>query len=243
MRPLLIIKTGDAMESVRARRGDYDAWIESGLAADPLPVQVICVHRDEALPGPESVAGVVVTGSPAMVSHREPWSEATAEWLAHAFGLGTPILGICYGHQLLAHALGGRVGPNPLGRQMGTVALQLDAAGDPLLGGLPRETDFQVTHVEVVLEFPPGAEGLAVNAMDPHAAYRVGPEAWGLQFHPEFDADIMRGYIEGRRQVIRDEGGDPDALLARVGESPWGPPVLARFADRVRASEARRTAP
>lgn len=243
MRPLLIVKTGDAMETVRARRGDYDAWIGSGLAAGALPVQVVNVHRDETLPGPESLAGVVVTGSPAMVSHREAWSEATAQWLGGAFASGTPILGICYGHQLLAHALGGRVGPNALGRQMGTVSLHLEAEGDPLLGELPREAVFQVTHVEVVLEFPPGAVALATNAMDPHAAFRVGTGAWGLQFHPEFDAEIMRGYIEGRREVIRDEGGDPEALLAGVRESPCGPKVLARFAEWVRASEARRPGP
>ena len=243
MRPLLIVKTGDAMETVRVRRGDYDTWIESGLAAGALPVQVVNVHRDEPLPGPESLAGVVVTGSAAMVSHREAWSEATAHWLAGAFAEGTPILGICYGHQLLAHALGGRVGPNARGRQMGTVSLKLEAEGDPLLGELPRETLFQVTHLEVVLEFPPGAVALASNAMDPHAAFRVGAGAWGIQFHPEFDADIMRGYIEGRREVISDQGGDPDALLAGVRESPCGPKVLSRFAQWVRDSEPRPTAP
>lgn len=241
MRPLLIVKTGDAMEQVCARRGDYDGWIRSGLATETLPVQVASVHRDESLPDPESVAGVVVTGSPAMVSHREAWSEDTARWLVRAFEAGTPILGICYGHQLLAHALGGRVGPNALGRQMGTVSLQLDADGDPLLGELPGEAVVQVTHVEVVLEFPKGAIRLARNAMDPHAAFRVGAGAWGVQFHPEFDADIMRGYIEGRREMIASEGGDPDALLAGVRDSPHGPAVLASFGELVRAAEAHRS--
>jgi GMP synthase (glutamine-hydrolysing) len=240
MRPLLIVKTGDAMARVRARRGDYDAWIRSGLAAETLPVQVACVHRDESLPDPESVAGVVVTGSAAMVSHREAWSEDTARWLAGAFEAGTPILGICYGHQLLAHALGGRVGANARGRQMGTISLQLDAAGDPLLGELPGEVAVQMTHVEVVLEFPGGAIRLGTNAMDPHAAFRVGACAWGLQFHPEFDADIMRGYIEGRRELIAGEGGDADALLATVRDSWHGPAILARFGELVRVAEGRR---
>src|SRR5262245_61079370 len=99
-------------------------------------VEVAAVAQGDPLPAPESPAGVVVTGSSAMVSHREPWSELTAEWLARAVELGTPVLGICYGHQLLAHALGGAVGRNPRGREIGTVEVRslLPGQQDPLFG-------------------------------------------------------------------------------------------------------------
>jgi len=241
VRPLVIVKTGDALPDVAARRGDFDGWIRDGLALAEARVDTVCVHRDEVLPSPESIAGAVVTGSAAMVSEREPWSERTAAWLAEARAAGTWILGICYGHQLLAHALGGRVGPNPHGRQIGTIALDLDAQGDALLGGLPRQVIVQATHVEVVLELPAAAAGLGGSAADSNAAFRSGDRAWGVQFHPEFDADVMRGYIEGRRSLIEAEGGDPDALWANCRDSPHGAAVLARFGDLVRAAEAGRT--
>ncbi|HIF95913.1 MAG TPA: glutamine amidotransferase [Myxococcales bacterium] len=238
MKPILILKTGDTLPDVSARRGDFDLWIREGLALSDVPVETVCVFRDEPLPSPQSVAGVVVTGSAAMVSEREAWSERSAAWLAAAVGSGTWILGICYGHQLLAHALGGRVGPNPRGRQIGTISLQLDAPGDALLGGLPEEIVVQATHLEVVLEFPKAATALGTNTMDANAAFRVGERAWGVQFHPEFDADIMRGYIRGRRELIVQEGGDPVALEAACRDSPHGAAVLARFGELVRRAES-----
>ena len=238
MRPLLILKMGDTLPEVFARRGDYDAWIRPGLALSRLPVEVVCAHRDEPLPPPESLAGVVVTGSPAMVSAREAWSERSGAWLARAVAADTWILGICYGHQLLAHALGGRVGPNPRGRQIGTIAVRLDAQGDPLMGGLPEELVVQATHVEVVREFPEAAVRLGANTMDPNAAFRLGARAWGVQFHPEFDADIMRGYIRGRSGLIAEEGGDPSALEAACRDSSHGTALLARFGELVESAEA-----
>ena len=119
--PLLIVKTGTTLPHILEMRGDFDDWIAARLAWS-AELQVVEVYESEAspraLPDPESVAGIVVTGSGAMVSHREPWSEATAAWLALAAQTDTPCLGICYGHQLLAHALGGSVGPTPGGREM-----------------------------------------------------------------------------------------------------------------------------
>ena len=238
MRPLLIVKAGDTLPDVAARRGDFDRWIGEALALSSLPVETVNVHRDEALPPPESVAGVVVTGSPAMVSHREPWSERTAAWLAEAFAAQTWILGICYGHQLLAHGLGGRVGPNPRGRQIGTVDVELDAQGDRLLGDLPRNVRVQASHSEVVLEFPDGAIPLGRCPMDPHHACRLGDRVWGVQFHPEFDADIMRGYIEARRPQLEEEDLPADELVEACADSPHGARVLERFSERVRSDSA-----
>jgi GMP synthase (glutamine-hydrolysing) len=198
----------------------------------PARARVAAAREDAELPDPGSLAAVVLTGSSAMVSEREAWSERTAEWLRGAVAGGTPVLGICYGHQLLAHALGGRVGRNPRGREIGTVWVEaLPAArDDALLGELPVRCPVQVTHVESVLELPPGATLLAASEGDPHQAFAVGPRAWGVQFHPEFDADAIRAYLEARRELIRAEGRDPEALLAGVRESPCGPALLRRFA-------------
>jgi GMP synthase (glutamine-hydrolysing) len=229
---VLVLKTGTTLDALRARRGDYEDWIIAGLGLPRQAVRVVAVLEGESLPTPESPAAVVVTGSSAMVSERAPWSERAAAWLRDAAHAGTPVLGICYGHQLLGHALGGEVGPNPRGREMGTVRVDLCAAGcdDALLGSLERPLRVQATHAESLLELPPGAMVLAGNAADPHHAFAWGTRAWGVQFHPEFDADVMRAYLEARREVLRDEGIDPDSLVRDVTETPQGPELLRRFA-------------
>ena len=180
----------------------------------------------------ERLAGVVVTGSSAMVSEREAWSERTAAWLATAVSAETPVLGICYGHQLLAHGLGGRVGVNPRGREIGSINVEIgDAAReDALFRGFAGPLRVQATHMESVLEIPPGARLLGSSAGDPHHAFAVGTTAWGVQFHPEFDAATVRHYIEARRQMIRDEGLDPDALKRGTRDAPDGGAILRRFA-------------
>jgi GMP synthase (glutamine-hydrolysing) len=233
VRRVLVIKTGTTLPELRPRRGDYEDWIVERLGLPWERIELVVAYEGETLPDPHEPAGVVVTGSSALVSAREPWSERVAAWLREAVATGTPLFGICYGHQLLAHALGGRVGRNPRGREIGTVALELHAAAreDPLLGGLPAQLKVQATHVESVLELPPGARLLASSATDPHQAFACGERAWGVQFHPEFDAEVVRTYLEVRREEIRGEGIDPESLERTVEESPHGTRLLRRFAE------------
>ena len=130
---ILILKTGEALPAVRSRCGDFEHWIARGLGRSVESLEVVAVHADAPLPPPERIDGVVVTGSPAMVSERAEWSERAARWLAGVVREdAVPVLGLCYGHQLLAHALGGDVGPNPRGREMGTVEVALPDGLAPL---------------------------------------------------------------------------------------------------------------
>ncbi|MBT37202.1 MAG: GMP synthase [Deltaproteobacteria bacterium] len=228
----VILKTGTTLPELRARRGDYEDWFLDGLGVPSEQARVVAVYEGEGPPPADVPVGVVVTGSSAMVSDREPWSEAAAAWLRDAVAAATPVLGVCYGHQLLAHALGGVVAPNPRGREMGTLRLRLlsEARDDPLLGGFTDPLCVQATHVESVLELPAGARRLAESGLDANHAFAVGERAWGLQFHPEFDADVMQAYLAARREILRSEGIDPERLERRVEESPHGSELLRRFA-------------
>src|SRR5688572_19663066 len=129
-RPVVIVKVGSAVPEVLERRGDFERLIveRSGLPAER--VRVVDPRQGAELPDPARIAGAIITGSSAMVTHREPWSVATAAWIPTLIEEGTPLLGICYGHQLLADALGGEVAKNPRGREIGTVQIDLtdDAA-------------------------------------------------------------------------------------------------------------------
>jgi GMP synthase (glutamine-hydrolysing) len=110
------------------------------------------------------------------------------------------------------------------------VHLLPDAASDSLLGVLDGEIAAQQTHSESVLELPPGARRLAENDCDPNQAYALGENVWGVQFHPEFDADVVRAYLVERADALREEGLDPEAISDRVTETPAGPLLLRRFA-------------
>jgi GMP synthase (glutamine-hydrolysing) len=231
MDPLLIVKTGTTLASLAGECGDFEDWISAGMGLERNRVTVIAAFEGEALPDPKQFAGIVVTGSSAMVSHREIWSESTAEWLRDAVQCATPVLGICYGHQLLAHALGGRVGPNPRGRQIGTIRVQLaeKAEEDALLAGFGGSLRAHTTHAEAVLELPDAAVRLGSSQRDPNTAFCFGNAAWGVQFHPEFDAHVMRRYLEERRELLVAEELDVDARLRAVEECPDAAGVLRRF--------------
>jgi GMP synthase (glutamine-hydrolysing) len=233
-RPLLIIKTGSSIPSLVARRGDFEDWIAQGLSLSRTAAIIVDVTKGEKLPAPDVVRGVVISGSHAMVTEHQAWSERTAQWLSDAVQTGVPMLGICYGHQLLAYALGGEVGDNPNGREFGTVDIHLRAGiaafGDPLFAGLSTPIQGHVSHTQSVLKLPEGAHVLATSAMEPHAAIAFAPRVWGVQFHPEFDADIVRTYIRAYADVLRSEGQDPEQRLATCHDTPVGTALLQQFA-------------
>lgn len=228
VRPLVILKTGSTLPNLRSR-GDYEDWIARGL--DVPNIEVCRLKEGEALPDPSEIRGVVITGSAAMVTERLEWSERAAAWLPDVVRRGVPVLGICYGHQLLAHAFGGEVGFNPRGREVGTIDVELKeaAATDPLFRDLGPRLVVSASHQQSVLRLPEGARLLASNEHDPHQAMAIGPSAWGLQFHPEWDHAIARAYVEHQRDALRDEGQDPD-LLAKSRPSTDGAAILRRFA-------------
>jgi len=79
MKPLLIVKTGQTLPALRASGEDFEDWIMRGLAIDRGRVLLVNAYADEALPQLDTIAGMIVTGSPAMVTDREPWSERCAQ--------------------------------------------------------------------------------------------------------------------------------------------------------------------
>ncbi|MBC8341589.1 MAG: glutamine amidotransferase [Proteobacteria bacterium] len=236
MKPLLILKTGTTLPAIAEARGDFEDWIGEGMAFSSDELEVASVYEGDSLPDPDSLSGVVVTGSSALVTEKEDWSERSAAWLPRAIDRKIPLLGICYGHQLLAHAVGGRVERNPLGREIGTVEVRFgdSAKDDELLCVLPDQISVQVSHVESVVKLPPGATHHGASAGDLNQAFAFGTCAWGVQFHPEFDADIVRGYIRGRRALLVDEGIDPEALLSAANDTDHGTALLRRFGEIVR---------
>lgn len=236
MKPCLIIKAGEKIPSLTATPGDYEDWVATGMGLTAGECLVVAPYRGDPLPPHEAVSGVVVTGSGAMVTDGDEWIETCAAWLHEAVLRHLPLLGICFGHQLLAYALGGKVDYNPAGVEVGSVeiTLQQAAQSDPLLGNLPDRFTAQLSHRQSVLSLPEGAKRLAHSPMEANQAFAVGSCAWGIQFHPEFDAAIISHYIESHRSELQQQGRDANSLLEGRRPSPESAALLARFATLLR---------
>jgi len=231
MKPVLIIRTGRAPDPIRARHGDFPHWFRLGAGLHPQQLRIVDVAVGEALPPPREVAGAIITGSAAMVTTRESWSERTAGWIRDAMDTELPLFGVCYGHQLMAHALGGRVDYLPGGREIGTQTIELSAvaARDPLAAALSARFRAHTTHEQSVIEPPEGATVLARSARDPHQLLRYGPHALSAQFHPEFNAEVMRAYIRRKHGDLRREGADPQAIFGAVAATPIARRIMRAF--------------
>lgn len=229
---LVILKTGRKIDTLDTIEGDYEDWIREGMGLTPAQTQVVDVAAEERLPPLEEVAAVAVTGSGAMVTEQDAWMLRSAEWLRQVVDADIPVLGICFGHQLLAYALGGQVDDNPRGVEVGTVTIQLTPAAseDPLFSSLPEQFSAQVSHSQSVTVLPPGATLLACSDMEPHQAFAWGKNTWGIQFHPEFDLQIIPHFIEFYRDKLKRQGCSVEGLLKGVTSSPHSESLLQRFA-------------
>ncbi|MHB0956712.1 MAG: glutamine amidotransferase [Pirellulaceae bacterium] len=236
MKSLWIVKAGTTFPCLRHECGDFEQWTIDALEANPVQVRVFDVASDVCLPGPGDCAGVVVTGSHAMVTDRHPWSVALENWIPQLLEADVPFLGICYGHQLLARAMGGEVDYHRAGQEIGTVDIQLlpPCAADPLFCTLPETMAVHTVHSQTVASLPIGAVRLAGNDFEPNHAIRIGTTAWGVQFHPEYDDRIMRSYIEELADELQAAGRDVSALAAAVHPTPDAQRLLARFAEIVK---------
>jgi len=192
---------------------------------------------------------LVVLGGPqsAYDDHSAPWLPATKQLLRTAVSVGLPTLGICLGAQLLAEATGGRVAKGSAGIEAGPrLVAKRDAAWqDPLFDQVPLTPTVVQWHEDAVVELPPAALLLASSSKYVNQAFRVGPCAWGLQFHIETPAAMVRYWGEHYSAAVLAAGLDPRALAERAVaeldevEACWRPAV-ERFAalaqGRVRTS-------
>ena len=229
---IVIAVTGSPPEKALKIYGDFGQWIPSPAAAKTSKgFCVIDTTQTSTFPESKHIAGVIITGSPAMVTAREPWSLHVETWVTHLIDQHIPILGICYGHQLLAQALGGKVGFHPLGREIGTVPIELTehSRHDPLFSQSPSQFYANVTHAQSVIELPPGSVLLGKNDYEPIQAFRFQDNVWGVQFHPEFTADIMRFYLFERFDSLIEQGLDIKVLFDNIQTTPDSRAVLDNF--------------
>ena len=165
----------------------------------------------------------IITGARSSVLDGDSRVVRLLDWIRGAVEEEVPLLGVCYGHQAVAAALGGRVERHPGGWELGTVGIELTPEGraDRLFQGFPRRFQVHTTHEDQVVEPPAGVVVLARNDHSHFQALAVGPACRTVQFHPEVDVPIARDFVDRRRHLIDRE--------PTVSETPLGARVLANF--------------
>jgi GMP synthase (glutamine-hydrolysing) len=240
---VLLLKAGDAAQSVRLSVGDYERWFLQTIGLSGYHFDIVHVHREAPLPtNAKGYDAVMMTGSPSSVTQLAPWMERAAAFMVEAGEQGTPVLGVCFGQQLLAHAYGGRVSRNSRGRETGTVEVALTEEGrkDALFDGLPERFAVQATHEDIVSQLPEGTRVLAGNANTSTQALAFRPNVRGVQFHPEAPTDAMRALILARAEGLERDavargavpGERVPQLLAGIAPTPAGRQILVNFLER-----------
>ncbi|GDY33618.1 type 1 glutamine amidotransferase [Gandjariella thermophila] len=163
--------------------------------------------------GLDAYQGVVCLGGEmgAYDDAEHPWLAGVRMLLGRAVAGAVPVLAVCLGAQLLAVATGGQVRRGPHGAEIGPmlVAKRDAALRDPLFALLPLTPDVLQFHDDEVHVLPPRAELLAASPRYPHQAFRVGPSAYGLQFHIETTPELVTGWA---REAFGPDADLPQAL-------------------------------
>jgi GMP synthase (glutamine-hydrolysing) len=204
MLPVCLYVIGEPPDELRSAFGDYTRWfgeLAAETGAELTPVDGMTPTAEIGRPAwLRQWSAIVLTGSPSSVVGAppwpEPWVERAAQLIRDAPAAGVPVLGVCYGHQLIAAAHGGQVRQSPGGWQGSTVAIEVNQAGraDLLFDGVAPRFGAQECHADEVV----AGSGIEVLATGPVSveALRAGDAVRGVQFHPEFSLAVTRAYVE-----------------------------------------------
>ncbi len=184
----------------------------------------------------DGVDGVIISGSPRDAWNHDPVNLRLCEMVIACRDRGVPVLGVCYGHQLLGRALGGLVGRHPQGLELGNTQVELTDAGraSALFADLPEKFNVLSSHADAVQEMPPHCELLVRGQFTLNQGFHWGNQLFGVQFHPETDPDILRFIWSIRRDSWRGKVAfDLDHTLDHLQPTPDAGNILRNFVDKI----------
>lgn len=226
-------------DSIVAPKGSTPVAFDDSLVSravgdyfDDLIIESFSVYDagKTVFPDVNDYAGVVIGGSAHFVREADQliWMEDVIVFIQNAAEMNVPLLGICFGHQLIAHALGGIVGPFYNGRRdFGIVTMGLEKYADQhlLFQDVPAQFDALASHGDYVHELPHGAHVLAKSESCGIEAAEFAPAIYGVQFHPEYTPEIM---LDLAKERIVDEAS-MDRFSAGLSDAPDATRVLKNF--------------
>ena len=194
-----ILQTGHVAEALIPEHGDYDQIFPAFLSGQGFSFTNYAVVDMEFPTAPDVVDGWLITGSKHGAYEDHPWIKPLEDLIRDIYARAIPLVGICFGHQIIAQALGGKVEKFAGGWAVGRQVYELDGVGDVAINAWHQD---QVTHV------PSDAVVIGRNAFCENAALVYGDKALSFQPHPEFTRDYTEGLLR-----VRGPGVVPDDLL------------------------------
>ncbi len=226
---ILIVNCEDAI-GMAYPDGHPDAWFQRAAGGDPSRFAVwnACGCAD---PPAGRFHGVIVSGSFYSVYDDQPWIGRVARMILATVESGVALLGVCFGHQLIAQTLGGRVDRNPLGPEHGTLPVFFTDAGrtDPLFDGIHDGFPSFHFHGDTVLELPPAAETLAYTPKTAVQAFRLGDRIRAIQFHPELTTGNLAHILDHDRELLEKQGVPVEAVRCGLCDTPLARRILVNF--------------
>ena len=189
-----ILQTGRTPDELREQHGDYDAMFRRLLAGQGFEFDTYPV-LDGVLPTDVHAAdGWLITGSKFGVYEDHAWIPPLEDFLRAAYAGAVPIVGICFGHQILAQALGGKVEKFSSGWSVGLKDYTLD--------GFPAGVQLLAWHQDQVIEPPAAATVAGSSPFCRYAALAYGDKAYSIQPHPEFVSDYVSDLVAARKAIL-----------------------------------------
>jgi GMP synthase-like glutamine amidotransferase len=210
-----IIETGLVSPANRERHGSYPLMFENMIAAaDPsVTFETISIPSGEKLPDPASLQAILITGSSAGVYDGFDWIAPLEDFVRAAHGAQVPMVGVCFGHQLVAQALGGVARKSEKGWGLGRHVYDV-APGNGIVDG--ARIALAASHQDQVITPPPGAKTILSSDFTEHAGLLYpGGTTMSVQPHPEFSI----GYALACCEMAQARGGAPDGVVATAKAS------------------------
>ena len=198
-----ILETGVPPAGLDATYGTYADMFADLLASEGRAFKVFKTLAGELPEQAETLKGVVITGSPAGVYESDPWIVGLIDWL-QALNAQIPVVGICFGHQIMAQAWGGHVEKSHKGWGVGLHEYEVQAHDlwQELAGKGASSIACAVTHQDQVVKKPENAILLAGSEFTPHGAlYYTDRKGLSFQCHPEFCEDFASDLLISRRGI------------------------------------------
>lgn len=229
---LTIIQVGQTPPALQHKFERYPKQFQSmfAKAGAGFEFESVMVLDDEPLPDPKGLQGAIITGSAAGVYDDYHWMEPLRDFIRDAYAHRTPLLGVCFGHQIMADALGGDVRKSEKGWALGRNVYEVKAK-PAFLDDLPDTLAIAASHQDQVIEPPEEAEVFLGSAFTPNAGlvYRNGA-AMSVQPHPEFDVDFARALIDIRRgNPLNDDEAD---VVSQTFDAPLDSACFAKSLTR-----------